>query len=401
VRRDDHGKRISRLAAGVLSTIFAASTILIACSSIRIPAPELKLPSQIDESGLKSRAVVKSQNDIRVSAAVPSDTEIPAMFGVDLTAMSIQPLWIQITNGGSRKFTFVPTGLDPEYFSPREAAFLFRPELGDHGYRALADHLEAISLNSRVPIVPGSTVNGFVFANREVPTISAAIELIGENWSEQISLLVPVPGTESAERRLEELESLANSQIIENVVDETVLRRTLETLPCCATVPDAQSAYLNLIVIGRVGDVISTFSRSLYRYREMSPMYAFGRGQDFSGVKISRWVEPKPIVARGWLIPVRYRSLPIMVMQVSMPRGGRFEPADAAVDPMDLELDDARDSLVQALMYSQSVSRLGFVRGQAGGNESVSTDGLRAVVILGDEPVSLGSIDFFDWERLR
>jgi hypothetical protein len=228
----------------------------------------------------------------------------------------------------------LPTGLDPEYFSPREAAFLFKGELGDRGYRALADHLESISLNSREPIQPGATASGIVFANRVVPTISAAVDLIGENWSERINLLVPVPGTEPVQRRLEELESIGRNQATEAIVDEVALRRALEALPCCATAGDgaADGPPLNLVVIGDPGDVISSFVRSLYRYRPVSPMRAFGRVQDISAKKISRWVAPKPLVIHGWLAPLRFRGEPVLIVQVSAPRGGRFAPANASTE---------------------------------------------------------------------
>ena len=89
------------------------------------PPATFKVPSGIDEDGLRAHAVVKAQDRIRVAAAVPNDAETQAMFGVDLAAKGIQPLWLEITNRGDRAFVFLPTGLDPEYFSPREAAFLF------------------------------------------------------------------------------------------------------------------------------------------------------------------------------------------------------------------------------------------------------------------------------------
>jgi hypothetical protein len=121
---------------------------------LRNPTRTFKVATGLDEDVLRARAVVKVQDRIRVAAAVPNDAEIQVMFGVDLVAKGIQPLWLEITNRRDRAFVFLPTGLDPEYFSPREAAFLFRGGLGHSGYSALADHLEAISLNSREPIRP-------------------------------------------------------------------------------------------------------------------------------------------------------------------------------------------------------------------------------------------------------
>mgnify|MGYP001117032330 CR=1 FL=1 len=70
----------------------------------------------------------------------------------------------------------------------------------------------------------------------------------------------------------------------------------------------------HLVVIGDPGDIISSFARSLYRYGPVSPMRAFGRGQDISAKKISRWVAPKPLVIHGWLAPLRFRGEPVMIL---------------------------------------------------------------------------------------
>jgi hypothetical protein len=116
---------------------------------------------------------------------------------------------------------------------------------------------------------------------------------------------------------------------------------------------------LNLVVIGDLGDIISSFARSLYRCRPVSPMRAFGRVQDISAKKISRSVAPKSLVIHGWLAPLRFRNKPVLILQVSSPRGGRFGPVDGPDGDVDLRVDDARDAVIQELLYSQSVSKLG------------------------------------------
>lgn len=390
------GARTCRVLPALVTGALAIA-LLAACAGTQSSQTSKVQP--IDEGDLRARAVVKEQGRIRVAAAVPDDAETRAMFGVDLAAKGIQPLWLEITNQSNRAFVFLPTGLDPEYFSAREAAFLFKGELGNRGYRALADHLEAISLNSREPIRPGAKVSGIVYANRVVPTVSAPVDLLGEYWIERINLLVPVPGTETVQRRLEELGAFARSQKTDLIGDEPALRRALEDLPCCATAGGGtdDGPPLNLVAIGDAGDVISSFVRSLYRYRPVSPMRVFGRVEDFSGRRISRWVAPKPLVIHGWLTPLRFRGEPVVILQVSTPRGGRFGPKDAPADDIDPRVDDARDAVIQQLLYSQSVSKLGFVRGSGSTGGRFPTDGLRAVVLIGAKPVSLSNVDFFDW----
>jgi hypothetical protein len=73
-------------------------------------------------------------------------------------------------------------------------------------------------------------------------------------------------------------------------------------------------------------------------------------------------------------------------------------------------VDDARNDIVQDLLYSQSVARLGFVKGvghvavatpqTAPDGSGYHTDGLRAVMVFRSEAISLSEIDFFEWQVL-
>jgi hypothetical protein len=73
-------------------------------------------------------------------------------------------------------------------------------------------------------------------------------------------------------------------------------------------------------------------------------------------------------------------------------------------------VDEARNDVVQDLLYSQALAKIGFVKGAGGASAagprptpdgaSYHTDGLRAVLVFGGNAVSLAELDFFDWERL-
>jgi LssY C-terminus len=194
--------------------------------------------------------------------------------------------------------------------------------------------------------------------------------------------------------------------------DEATLRTALEELPCCATVESGagQGPPLNLVVSGNIEGWAPAFARRNYRYAPARPRYAFGRAQDLSGHKISRWVAPQPHHLRAWLTPLRYQGGPIWAMQVSTGLGGRFAASGEATQRIEPDVDEARNDVVQDLVYSQAVARIGFVKGA--GRVSAAeprwtpdgspycTDGLRAVLMFGGEAVSLAEVDFFDWERL-
>jgi hypothetical protein len=394
------GRQLSRAAVGLALILLTG-----ACAS------PFETPAPVDDEPLRARAVTRTDDGLRVSAAVPSADESRAIFGVDLDQRGIQPLWLEIENGSERPFYFLPTGLDPEYFAPLEVAFLYQGPFHDEGKAALAEHLEALSFDSRSPIAPGETISGFVYANRADPSMMVQVDLIWREWSDSIGLVVPVPGTEAAQQRMAALSGLYTDAEVVEIDEEPALRRALERLPCCAADQSgARSLPLNLVLIGKLDEWGPAFVRRNYRYAPASPWQAFGRMQDLSGHRISRWVAPQPHTLRLWLTPLRYQGKPIWVGQVSTGLGGRFAKFQEGTGGIEPDVDEARNDVVQDLLYSQSLAKIGFVMGagrvsavepgQTPDGSSYRTDGLRSVLVFGRQAVSLADVDFFDWERL-
>jgi LssY C-terminus len=389
--------------SGAVTAAFALGLLLLtaACAS------PFETPAPVGLGPLRARAVTKTDDRIRVSAAVPTADESRSIFGIDLEQRGVQPLWLEIENGSERPFYLLRTGLDPEYFAPREVAFLYKGSFDDQGNAALGEHLEALSFESRSPIRPGETVSGFVYVNRADPTTMVNVDLVGRQWSGRIGLVVPVPGTEAAQQRIAALTRLHVDADIMEIGDEATLRTALEELPCCAAdETGASSLPLNVVLIGKLDQWAPAFVRRNYRYAAADPWYAIGRVQDLSGHKVSRWVPPQPHTLRIWLTPLRYQGKPVWAVQVSTRLGGRF--AAEGTQRIAPDVDEARNDVLQDLLYSQAVSKIGFVKGAGtvGASESgqtltpYHTDGLRAVLVFGSKTVSLADIDFFDWERL-
>ncbi|HEX6114821.1 MAG TPA: LssY C-terminal domain-containing protein, partial [Geminicoccaceae bacterium] len=118
----------------------------------------------------------------------------------------------------------------------------------------------------------------------------------------------------------------------------------------------------------------------------------------------------QPHTLRLWLTPLRYQGMPIWVGQVSTVLGGRFAASGEETRRIEPDVDEGRNDVVQDLLYSQALAKFGFVKGAGTGGaadpgqtphgSSYHTDGLRAVLVFGDQMVSLAEIDFLDWERL-
>ncbi len=71
------------------------------------------------------------------------------------------------------------------------------------------------------------------------------------------------------------------------------------------------------------------------------------------------------------------------------------------------DVDEARNLMIQDMMYSGGLDKLGFATGVGSaspthprttlGGARYHTDGLRAVLFLATRPLSLSDVEFLDW----
>ena len=81
-------------------------------------------PRPVEEIPFRERAQTQDKGNVRVTAAVPSAEESKRLFGVDIYKRGVQPIWLEIENKAEEPLYFLPLGLDPNYFSPIEAAYV-------------------------------------------------------------------------------------------------------------------------------------------------------------------------------------------------------------------------------------------------------------------------------------
>jgi hypothetical protein len=105
-----------------------------------------------------------------------------------------------------------------------------------------------------------------------------------------------------------------------------------------------------------------------------------------------------------WLAPLRYRGQPVFLAQVGRPVGGRFAVAEGNDLRLHPDVDEARNLLVQDLLYSGGLAKLGFVAAtgtmqpRSGlARNRYFTDGLRAVMFFATRPVALSDVQLLDW----
>ena len=145
--------------------------------------------------------------------------------------------------------------------------------------------------------------------------------------------------------------------------DLSALRAALERLPCCASDAGgtARGDPLNAIFVGELPDIAAALVRRSYRRDSQAvdaPQHVFGRGPDVVLRKQAQAGAPSTWL-RLWLAPIRFEGRPVFVVQVGRPVGGRFVPRGAKEIVLHEDVDEARNLLVQDMMYSGGLDSSG------------------------------------------
>ncbi|MCZ6672328.1 MAG: LssY C-terminal domain-containing protein [Verrucomicrobia bacterium] len=412
-RLTNTGKKIrlslvkSRLIYTFLSPLLLGLALVVAgCATTTFDAPP-----PFNDTVLRQGAHFVEEEGIRISATVPDHDESLNIFGVDLESIDVQPVWIEIENNTDRLVYFLETGLDPEYFSPLEVAFAFHKKFKKESKSQIDKQIESMSLNKTVS--PHSKESGFVFTNVDQLSKFLNVDLISHKWANSFAVMVSTPESRLVSGDYNELLALMESQDYTYPEEESGLRELLEQLPEVALKKDgSDAAPLNVVIIGSLSDTNTAFIRRDYRIVHTSPFFVFGRPQDIALSKQDYWEESQPQMIRAWLTNIKFRDQLVWIAQVSMPLGGRFGGKQTPEKPyhMDSDVNEARIDLIQDLIYSQSLAKMGFVKGakqtdiqavpKTASDNGYSVDGLRAVLIFEEGPFSISNIEFLDWEDL-
>ena len=378
--------------------------------------------SPADPLAYKNRTKSSVNGDVAVTAAVPTIAEAQAIYGVELASKHIQPVWVEVRNDSTAPYWFLPSGLDPNYFSPSEAAFAFHTGSGDAD-RQLDEKFQ--KLHFRNPIRPGTTEAGFVLVNLDEGFKAIDIDLISREDVKSFSFIIADPDFK-ADYKMVDFNTLYAVEEIINIENEEELRRLLEELPCCTTNAkgDELGDPLNLVLIGNTNDIVPAlvrrgwhateviWSRAIlrtiksflkgerYRYSPISPLYVYGRRQDIGWQKARSTIHERNHM-RFWLSPIRFRGKNVYVGQISRDIGVKFTLKSPTISThvIDPDVDEARRYFVEDLAYSQALARHGYVKGvgvvtrEAPQMNLVGdpfyTDGLRVVLFFEPRPYSL------------
>jgi hypothetical protein len=419
-------------ATNALWIILAAVLVLMFTGCASSGTPTSFEPSSVNEVRFRDRAQSKYDDEVRVTVAVPTAEENKALFSANLTIKEIQPVWVKVENHSDRIYYLISAATDPNYFSPNETSFAVHGGLSQSAKKEMENHFR--SINFRNPILPHTSVSGFIFTNLDEGEKVVQIDLIARQHIKFFTFFVQIPGIR-VDYQMVDFDSLySDKEIVE--LNEDELRTALENLSCCTTNEEGTDFGdpLNLVIIGDFLDVAATFARrgwlpaeetystavwktiksflfgKRYRYSPVSSLYAFSRHQDLARQKPRHSIHERNHL-RLWYSPMRFEGKPVFVGQISRDIGVRFTtkawpPVTHKIDP---DIDEARHALLEDLLFSQKLARIGFVKGVGRATASrprqnltgdpYFTDGLRAVLILEKGPIAMNQLESIDWEH--
>ncbi len=399
---------------------------------------------QPEQRSFAERAQVRHDEEVTVSASVLDDRESELFFGVPLARRGIQPIWLQVRNSGNESYRLHLGSIDPNYYSPLEAAFVSHFATGKRiaGFGLLAwfffpllifvplKYLGARLANRRMNayfqehgigwglISPGTEASGFVFTSLDLGTKEFTVKLLGSGSTKQFFFSVSVPGLK-VDHGYQRFDAYYPSEMTIQC-DETLLREKLEALPRSTTNKRGtnEGDPLNLVVIGDFDTVRNSFGArwddtekislrtcwltiqsfllgTRYRYCPVSSLYFQGRSQDFALQRTRRQINER-LHLRLWITPLLFMGKPVWVGQISRDIGVRFTPKtwNLSTHKIDPDVDDARDYVLGDLMEAGRVSLVTYVRGAAAADRNAPrknltgdpyyTDGLRAVAVTSE-----------------
>ena len=259
------------------------------------------------------RAQTQEQPRAAVTVAVLTGPEARQFFGVDVARQGIQPVFLRIVNRSTESLRLQMVSIDPNYFTPLEAAgvnhfsivrrlsafgamgWVFLPLLGLVPLKLITAWLNNARMDDFFrehgfrlgPIAPGETAEGFVFTTLDLGTKAVHVRLtrlgnirqtiataMGFAKAEPAAgepttagpaatdffFTVPVPGI-AADYLDRDFASIRPAASVEPCTADTLVSR-LEALPS-ATMNAAQSRRgdpVNLVLVGEFETLLSGFA---------------------------------------------------------------------------------------------------------------------------------------------
>ena len=326
--------------------------------------------------GFFDSAVTQQRDGLEVRVAVQDGPASRKFFGVPMARRGVQPVWVHVINHSDQPCRLQFVALDPNYFSPLEAAALNHYSSGKRllGFGLLAwffwilflpmlillpiKLISVYRVNRRMdafflrhafrmrPIPAGGEHAGFIFTNLSEGNKVILVRLLGPAGRQDFEFTLPVDGLRTDYLRREFQIVHAADKLTE--VDLPGLRQYLAAVPQATTNRHGQRPGdpVNLVVVGDYPAVLGAFGArwdetevismatcwktfrafltgAEYRYSPVSGLFLLGRTQDFALQRIRSSINER-LHLRLWATPLQFQGQRVWVGQVSRDIGVRL-----------------------------------------------------------------------------
>ena len=357
-----------------------------------------------DSQQFIQRAITQTENQLTVTAAVPTAAEFEGFTGLELHAKDMQPVWIEIHNNSQYPARVTLVSIDDQYFSPMEVAWTFRKQFNNQQQDKMERWFHETQLPRRIP--PESTISGFVYTNLTEGTKGFNVDIFTLSGATHFTFFVPIPGFNPDYMDVR-FEMLYDEQEIQ-ATDVQGFIALIEDLSCCSTDESGrlQGDPFNVVILGTPDAVRRSLLRGHWQEtpaqspdtRLARTHYYRGRQPDGTFV-IFRPDNSARKELRLWLAPILVDNETVWLGQISNGMSGLSAKRDLDDYKIDPDLDDARMFLMQNFWYAQSLQSATL----AGGLSPVTideprtnfhgsqyfTDGMRAILFVSAEPVAM------------
>lgn len=403
--------------------VLVAALLVSGCAGFH---PE---PSTVES--IKARSVARSRSDLEVSVAALGAKESRRMFGVDVNGKGVQSIWIEVANHSQELYSYLPAATDPNYYPALEVAYMHHRWAAPNANRTVNEYF----LTNAMPLTvrPNSTASGFVFKGKTTGAEAVQVELLGHRDLVSFVFTLEIPGFTADWQETDFDRLIPPDQ--RRSVRRGELRRALEELPSCTTDAKGEKTGdpLNLILVGSfqtvlrclvkggwqltepldIGSSVKTFESFIlgrpYPTAPVSALYVFGRQQDMALQKARVSLKRRNHL-RLWMTPLIYERQPVWIGQISRDVGVHFTTKTWHLTTHTIapDVDETRDYLLANLLVSQGVKEGGWVKGVGFSSPAARrgnltddpfyTDGLRLVLVLGEEPIPVHQLERLGWE---
>jgi hypothetical protein len=377
--------------------------LLFACGGRSLVVPPF------DFSGIEARASMQNEGLVTVRAAVLSPAEAKQMYGVDLYAGGVQPVWIEVLNAGDEALRFAPVGTDREYFAPLEVAYVNRGGLSEEARVAMNRRFYTSSIRRHIDA--GTSTSGIVLTHAEPGTKGFNVDLFGSEVSFSFPFFLTAPGF-TPDHDSVDFESLYEPTDARDV-REDAMPALIDEIVCCiadAAGVTGDALPMNFALIGRGNDVLASLLRARWRETELSDPrnalsgehYYRGRTQDATMRYEGRNNSDGYYELRLWLSPSTLDGTPIWIGHVRHFISHRWQE-----DRPDSDIDIAQSFLLQNLWYSSALKKYGRImtgrtvaldeRRTDFNSHEYFTDGIKLVLWISGEPISMADVEKAKW----